>query len=176
LNLFARGLSSEAQPTASPKFETAVIPFDQIIERVTRGEFDAGLIIHEGQLTYHEGPQPLARVVDLGEWWKAQTDLPLPLGGNGIRKDLGETRITRCSRHLHDSIKYSLQHRDAALDYALRYARDMGKDKADTFVGMYVNDYTLDYGEKGREAVRLFLKEGHRAGLIDRLVEPEWSN
>ncbi len=188
LNLFAAG---EQQPNPStgdivsgratelaarPHFKTVVVPFDQIIARVAAGEFDGGLIIHEGQLTYHEDASGrLQKVVDLGEWWHARTGLPLPLGGNGIRKDLGAERIKRISRHLHDSIKWGLDHRDEALGYALRYARDMGKDKADKFVGMYVNDYTLDYGEKGRAAVRRFLDEGRRLGLISTSVRPEWS-
>lgn len=162
--------------TARPHFKTVVVPFDEIIARVAAGEFDGGLIIHEGQLTYHEeGSGRLQKVVDLGEWWHARTGLPLPLGGNGIRRDLGAERIKRISRHLHDSIKWGLEHRDEALGYALRYARDMGKDKADKFVGMYVNDYTLDYGEKGRAAVRRFLDEGRRLALISTSVRPEWT-
>ena len=161
---------------ARPHFKTVVVPFDEIIARVAAGEFDGGLIIHEGQLTYHEEASGrLQKVVDLGEWWHARTGLPLPLGGNGIRKDLGAERIKRISRHLHDSIKWGLEHRDEALGYALRYARDMGKDKADKFVGMYVNDYTLDYGEKGRAAVRRFLDEGRRLALISTSVRPEWT-
>ena len=152
---------------------TEVVPFDRILDVVASGEHAAGVVIHEGQLTY--GDQGLAAVVDLGAWWKGDTGLPLPLGGNGIRRDLGKDRIKRISRHLHDSIKWGLDHRDEALSYALKYARDMGKDKADKFVGMYVNDYTLDYGEKGRAAVRRFLDEGRRLGLITVPVAPEWS-
>jgi len=168
-------LSGRNRDFARLNFKTVVVPFDQIIPRVAAGEFDGGLIIHEGQLTYHEAASgSLKKVIDLGEWWNSQTGLPLPLGGNGIRKDLGAERIQRISRHLHDSIKWGLQHRDEALGYALKYARDMGKDKADKFVGMYVNDYTLDYGEKGRAAVRRFLDEGRRLGLISVAVRPEW--
>jgi 1,4-dihydroxy-6-naphthoate synthase len=157
-------------------FETVVVPFDQIIPQVAAGQFAAGVIIHEGQLTYtEEASGRLAKVVDLGQWWKTETGLPLPLGGNGIRRDLGPERIRRISRHLHRSIEWGLAHRDEALGYALKYARDMGKEKADKFVGMYVNDYTLDYGKKGREAVRRFLDEGRRAGLLKAQAQPEWS-
>ena len=189
LNMFAAGEQALRPSTGDvlggrdkeialrPNFKTVVVPFDEIIARVASGEFDGGLIIHEGQLTYHEeGSGRLQSVVDLGEWWYARTGgLPLPLGGNGIRKDLGAERIQRISRHLHDSIKWGLDHRDEALGYALKYARDMGKEKADKFVGMYVNDYTLDYGEKGRAAVRRFLDEGRRLGLITVPVRPEWT-
>ena len=187
LNIFANGAQPERASTgdvvsgrdrefARVNFKTIVVPFDQIIARVAAGEFDGGLIIHEGQLTYHEaGSGSLKKVVDLGEWWGARTGLPLPLGGNGIRKDIGPSRMKKISKHLHDSIKWGLDHRDEALGYALKYARDMGKDKADKFVGMYVNDYTLDYGEKGRAAVRRFLDEGRRLGLITVPVNPQWT-
>jgi 1,4-dihydroxy-6-naphthoate synthase len=167
LNLFAEGQKLG--------FKTEVVPFDQIISAVAKGQYDGGLIIHEGQLTYHEEASgKLKKVVDLGEWWMDKTSLPLPLGGNGIRKDLGPERIKRVSKHLHDSIKWGLDHRDEALGYSLKYARDMGKDKADKFVGMYVNHYTLDYGEKGRKAVKLFLAEGRKLGLITVPVDPQW--
>lgn len=166
LNLFAGACS----------FQTAVVPFDQIIPQVAAGKFDGGVIIHEGQLTYaEEASGRLQKVVDLGQWWKAETGLPLPLGGNGIRRDLGSERIQRISRHLHQSIQWGLAHRDEALGYALKYARDMGKEKADKFVGMYVNNYTLDYGEQGRAAVRRFLDEGRRAGLLRTQAQAEWS-
>lgn len=175
LHLFAHGLEGDPAETP-PSFETEVVPFDEIMDKVAAGRFDAGLIIHEGQLTYHENPAgALAKVVDLGEWWKGRTGLPLPLGGNGIRKDLGPERIKRVSEDLRKSIQWGLDHREEALGYALKYARDMGSEKADEFVGMYVNDYTLDYGEKGRSAVRRFLKEGHRAGLLPKAVEPEFT-
>jgi len=170
------GRAADGPALAKLDFKTVVVPFDEIIARVASGEFDGGLIIHEGQLTYHEQASgSLKKVIDLGEWWGAWTGLPLPLGGNGIRKDIGKDRIQHISRHLHDSIKWGLEHRDEALSYALRYARDMGKEKADKFVGMYVNEYTLDYGEKGRAAVRRFLSEGRRLGLITVAVQPEWT-
>src|SRR5207302_3274747 len=140
-----------------------VVPFDEIIAAVAAGRFDAGLIIHEGQLTFQN--QGLQLVVDLGIWWQERTGLPLPLGGNVVRRDLGEPTIRNISRLLKESIRYSLAHRDAALDYALKYARDMDKALADRFVGMYVNDWTLDYGPRGREAVRRLLDEAHRAGV-----------
>ncbi|HEY3319762.1 MAG TPA: MqnA/MqnD/SBP family protein [Planctomycetota bacterium] len=169
LQLFAR--SGKTVPT----FKTVVVPFDQIIAEVAAGRFDGGLIIHEGQLTYHEAASgKLEKVLDLGQWWGDATGLPLPLGGNGIRRDLGAERIARISRHLLQSIQWGLAHRDEALGYALRYARDMGKEKADAFVGMYVNNYTLDYGEKGRAAVRRFLGDGLAQGLIAKPVEPQW--
>jgi len=167
LHLFAEGQKLD--------FKTEVVPFDQILAEVSKGNFDGGLIIHEGQLTYHEEASgKLKKIVDLGEWWMDKTGLPLPLGGNGIRRDLGPDRINRVSKHLHDSIKWGLDHRDEALGYALKYARDMGKDKADKFVSMYVNHYTLDYGDKGRKSVKLFLEEGRKLGLITVNVEPEW--
>lgn len=128
------------------------------------GEVDLGLLIHEGQLTY--GDQGLHLVVDLGAWWFDQTGLPLPLGGNVIRKDLGNALIDTVSRHLHDSIAYGLKHRRAALEHSMKYARGLDREMADTFVGMYVNDWTLDYGVRGREAVRRFLERGVDSGVI----------
>jgi 1,4-dihydroxy-6-naphthoate synthase len=145
-------------------FEHQVVPFDQIIHEVAAGKFDAGLIIHEGQLTFQN--QGLHLVVDLGVWWQDKTKLPLPLGGNVVRRDLGAQTMKEISRLLKESIRYSLAHRDDALQYALKYARDMDKALADKFVGMYVNDWTLDYGPRGREAVKRLLEEGHRAGII----------
>lgn len=145
-------------------FEHAVVPFDEIIPAVAEGKFDAGLIIHEGQLTFQN--QGLHLIVDLGVWWQEKTGLPLPLGGNVVRKDLGEETMRRISRLLKESIRYSLAHRDEALTYALQYARDMDRGLADRFVGMYVNDWTLDYGERGRQAVRRLLEEGVRAGIV----------
>lgn len=153
-------------------FEYEVVPFDQIIAAVADGKFDAGLIIHEGQLTFQN--QGLHLVVDLGVWWQEKTGLPLPLGGNVVRRDLGPETIRQISRLLKESIRYSLEHRSAALDYALNYARDMDKGLADKFVGMYVNDWTLDYGPRGREAVRRLLEEAHKAGVIDRPVAVEF--
>jgi 1,4-dihydroxy-6-naphthoate synthase len=153
-------------------FACEVIPFDQILEAVAEGRFDAGLIIHEGQLTFRN--QGLHLVVDLGQWWQERTGLPLPLGGNVVRRDLGPETIRQISRLLEESIRYGLDHRDEALAYALAYARDMDKGLADRFVGMYVNDWTLDYGPRGREAVRRLLDEGHRAGIIPRPVQVEF--
>jgi 1,4-dihydroxy-6-naphthoate synthase len=149
-----------------------VVPFDQIIPAVAAGKFEAGLIIHEGQLTFQN--QGLHLVVDLGVWWQEQTSLPLPLGGNAVRRDLGEPTMRQISRLLKESIRYALAHRQDALSYALKYARDMDRSLADRFVGMYVNDWTLDYGERGRAAVTRLLEEGHRAGVIPRRVPVEF--
>ncbi len=156
----------------SPPLAYEVVPFDQIIGVVAEGRFDAGLIIHEGQLTFQN--QGLHLVIDLGVWWQERTGLPLPLGGNVVRRDLGTETIRQISRLLKESIRYSLEHRDAALAYALQYARDMDRRLADRFVGMYVNDWTLDYGPRGREAVRRLLEEGHRAGIIPSAVNVEF--
>jgi 1,4-dihydroxy-6-naphthoate synthase len=153
-------------------FVYEVVPFDQILAAVAAGRFDAGLIIHEGQLTFQN--QGLHLVVDLGVWWQRRTGLPLPLGGNVVRRDLGAQIIRDISRLLKESIRYGLAHRDEALAYALSYARDMDKTLADRFVGMYVNDWTLDYGPRGREAVRRLLDEGRRAGIIGRPVHVEF--
>lgn len=153
-------------------FTYEVMPFDEILNAVAEGRFDAGLIIHEGQLTFQN--QGLQLVVDLGVWWQERTGLPLPLGGNVVRRDLGTAMMRTISRLLKESIRYSLDHRDAALEYALKYARDMDKSLADRFVGMYVNDWTLDYGERGRAAVRRLLDEGHRAGVIPNPVNVEF--
>lgn len=157
---------------AQPEFEPVPTPFDQIEEAVQRREVDVGLLIHEGQLTYQDAGLHL--VADLGEWWFQQTGLPLPLGGNVIRKDLGDDLIRKISRHLRDSIIYALDHRSPALDHAMRFARGLDRAKADTFVGMYVNDWTRDYGPKGREAVRAFLDRGTAAGLIPHRVTVEF--
>jgi 5,8-dihydroxy-2-naphthoate synthase len=135
-------------------------------------DIHAGLIIHEGQLTY--GEQDLKLVVDLGQWWMQQTSLPLPLGANGVRKDLGPETIGDVNRLLRESIEYGLAHRREALDYALQFGRGLDQRKADAFVGMYVNDWTLDFGDRGREAVRQLLARGHAAGVIPKLVEPEF--
>jgi 1,4-dihydroxy-6-naphthoate synthase len=154
------------------EFAYEVSPFDQIIPAVAAGRFEAGLIIHEGQLTFQN--QGLQLIVDLGVWWQEWTGLPLPLGGNVVRRDLGDDTIRQISRLLKESIRYSLAHRSEALDYALQYARDMDKALADRFVGMYVNDWTLDYGPRGREAVRRLLSEGHKAGVIPNPVAVEF--
>jgi len=153
-------------------FAYEVMPFDHILNAVAEGKFDAGLIIHEGQLTFQN--QGLQLVIDLGVWWQEKTGLPLPLGGNVVRRDLGTDTMRQISRLLKESIRYSLAHRDAALDYALQYARDMDKGLADRFVGMYVNDWTLDYGPRGREAVQRLLDEAHRAGVIAAPVAVEF--
>jgi 1,4-dihydroxy-6-naphthoate synthase len=150
--------------------EHVVIPFDRIMDAVMAGEVDAGLIIHEGQVTY--ASMGLHKVVDLGEWWTRETGLPLPLGGNVIRKDLGPDLMRRISRLLRDSIQYALAHRQEALDYAMQFGRDLDRRLADRFVGMYVNDLTLEYGERGRAAVRRLLRVGHERGIIPHLVEP----
>ena len=149
-----------------------VIPFDQILPAVAEGRYDAGLIIHEGQLTFQN--QGLHLVTDLGVWWQQKTGLPLPLGGNVVRRDLGPPVIRQISRLLHESIEYALAHRQDALTYALKYARDMDRGLADRFVGMYVNDWTLDYGPRGRAAVQRLLGEGHRAGIIPAPVAVEF--
>lgn len=153
-------------------FSYEVIPFDQILDAVANGRVDAGLIIHEGQLTFQN--QGLHLVVDLGVWWNDKTGLPLPLGGNVVRKDLGPVMIQNVSRLIRESIHYGLQHRKEALEYALKYGRDLDHALADKFVGMYVNDWTVDYGDRGRQAVKLLLAEGHRAGIIPNPVNVEF--
>jgi 1,4-dihydroxy-6-naphthoate synthase len=155
-----------------PDFEPVPTPFDQIERAVGDGKVDAGLLIHEGQLTF--GDLGLHLLLDLGEWWFNQTGLPLPLGGNVVRKDLGVEMISKISRHLRASIAYGLEHRKAALDHAMRYARGLDREKADTFVGMYVNDWTLDYGAVGRRAVRELLRRGTEAGVIPHAVIVEF--
>jgi 1,4-dihydroxy-6-naphthoate synthase len=155
-----------------PGLDQVVIPFDEIPDAVLEGRADAGLIIHEGQVTYRR--QGLHKVIDLGEWWKAETGLPLPLGGNVIRKDLGPSRMRQVSRFLHESIQYGLAHRSDALTHAMQYGRDLDRPLADQFVGMYVNDWTLEYGVRGRQAVRLLLQRGHAAGILPHAVEPEF--
>ncbi len=155
-----------------PDVEAVNTPFDQIMEAVERGDVDMGLLIHEGQLTYKE--HGLHLVADMGEWWFQETGLPLPLGGNVVRKDLGVDLIKKISRHLRASIAYGLQHRSAALDHSMQYARDLDRSQADEFVGMYVNDWTLDYGPRGREAIRRFLDRGVKEGLIDHPVVVEF--
>lgn len=149
-----------------------VVMFDEIASRVAAGEFEAGLLIHEGQLTYAD--EGLELVLDLGAWWKQETGLPLPLGGNAIRKDLGEPRMREINRILKASIAAGLEHRPQALEHALQYARNMDVSRADTFVGMYVNDYTLDYGDRGRQAVELLLRRGADAGMVPRVEQLEF--
>jgi len=160
LNLFAPGV------------ETEVVPFDQIIPQILAGKQEAGLIIHEGQLTY--GKAGLHRVVDLGKWWQQVTGLPLPLGGNAIRRSLGPEVIAHVGAALRQSIQYALEHRDQALEYAKQFARDLDHQLADKFVGMYVNERTVDYGPDGREAVRRLLDMGHKAGIIPQPANVEF--
>ena len=155
-----------------PEFDAVFMAFDAIDHAVLRGDVDAGMLIHEGQLTY--AAQGLHLVADMGEWWYADTGLPLPLGGNVIRKDLSGDLKRAVSGHLRDSIAYGLDHRASALDHAMQYARGLDRSDADTFVGMYVNDWTLDYGDRGREAVRLLLERGVAAGIITRPVSVEF--
>jgi 1,4-dihydroxy-6-naphthoate synthase len=156
-------------------FEHCLVPFDQILDVVEAGEYegqpvDAGLIIHEGQLTY--ASQQLKLIVDLGKWWYDETALPLPLGANAIRKDLGEQAMQEITGLLKQSIQYGLDNRDDALDYALGYGRGLDRQMADDFVGMYVNDWTLDFGPRGRQAVATLLRRGHETGVIPQLIEP----
>jgi 1,4-dihydroxy-6-naphthoate synthase len=158
----------------APAVEVKAIPFDQIQPGVRDGKFDAGLLIHEGQLTYES--EGLQKIVDLGEWWAEKTDgLPLPLGGNVIRRDLGNENVAKISRMLHDSIAYALNNREPALEYALTYGRGMDRQKADRFVGMYVNQLTLDYGERGRKAVQRLMDEAYEKRLIPSRVTVEWA-
>src|SRR5438105_9258283 len=150
----------------APEIETEVVAFDQIIPQVLAGKQEAGLIIHEGQLTYSKAG--LQRIVDLGKWWLKVTGLPLPLGGNAIQRSLGSKVIASIAGAVRDSIQYALDHRDQALAYAMQFARDVDPQLADRFVGMYVNERTLDYGPDGREAIRRLLDMGHKAGIIPR--------
>jgi len=156
----------------APEIETAVVPFDQIIPEVVAGRYEAGLIIHEGQLTYESSG--LSRILDLGRWWHEQTGLPLPLGGNAIRRGLGKELMATITQALRESIQYGLDHRDEALAYAMQFARDLDPQKADRFVGMYVNQRTLDYGPDGREAVVRLLEMGYRAGIIPQQPNVEF--
>jgi 1,4-dihydroxy-6-naphthoate synthase len=156
----------------APGVETEVVPFDQIIPQVLEGKYEAGLIIHEGQLTYDKAG--LHRVVDLGRWWQAITGLPLPLGGNAIRRALGRQLMSAVTDALRESIQYALDHREEALAYAMQFARDLDTPTADRFVGMYVNERTLDYGPDGREAVTRLLDMGHKAGIIAPEAKVDW--
>lgn len=156
----------------APGIETEVVPFDEIIPQVLDGKYEAGLIIHEGQLTYSRSG--LQRVVDLGKWWQQMTGLPLPLGGNAIRRSLGPELMAQVGLALRESIQYALDHREEALAYAMQFARDLDTQAADKFVGMYVNERTLDYGPDGREAVRRLLDMGYKAGIIPREARVEF--
>jgi 1,4-dihydroxy-6-naphthoate synthase len=148
----------------APDCVTEVVPFEQIIPRVLDGKYEAGLIIHEGQLTY--GKVGLYRVIDLGKWWRDLTGMPLPLGGNAIRRELGPTLLLACCNALRNSIRYALENREEALQYAMQFARDLDVQQADKFIGMYVNERTLDYGKDGREAITKLLEMGYERGLI----------
>ena len=160
LNLFA------------PAIQTEVVPFDEIIPQIQAGKFEAGLIIHEGQLTYSKSG--LHRIVDLGKWWRDLTGLPLPLGGNAIRRELGARTIHEVSMALKKSIQYALDNREEALEYAMQFARDLDTASADKFVGMYVNERTIDYGEDGRQAVEHLLQKGYEAGIIPHQSKVDW--
>ncbi len=156
----------------APDIETVVVPFDKIIPAVLAGEFDAGLIIHEGQLTY--AADGLVKIIDLGQWWHAETGLPLPLGGNAIRRSLGRDVMLTTTNALRDSIQHALDNRDAALEYAMQFARDLDTSLANRFVGMYVNERTLDYGADGKEAIRKILAMGYERGIIPHKVEVDF--
>ena len=157
-----------------PEFEYTVVPFDQIQQAVLEGRAEAGLLIHEGQLTYQD--DGLRKVVDLGEWWSERTGgLPLPLGGNVIRRDLGPATIAKVSRLLHDSIAYALAHRKEAVEYALQFGRGLDRSRTDTFVGMYVNDLTLAYGDRGRRGLERLMADAFEKGLIPQRVPVEFA-
>ena len=161
------GLRTSAYMTLKlyePRVEAVVMGFDQILEAVKNSVVDAGLLIHEGQLFFSQ--MGMHKVVDLGQWWLEQTGLPLPLGGNGVRRALGPAVGLQIGRAIHDSVAYALDHRESAVNYAMQFARDMDPDLADKFIGMYVNNWTLGYGDRGHQAVREFLKRGVDAGLI----------
>lgn len=155
-----------------PDFEPVPTPFDEIEDRTAAGDVDAGLLIHEGQLTFQD--RGLHLWVDMGEWWYGETGLPLPLGGNAIRRDLGDALIHAVSRDLKASIVYGLEHREEALAHAMKYARGLTRERADQFVGMYVNDYTVDYGKTGRRAVRALLDRAAEARIVPRKVEVDF--
>jgi len=156
----------------APEIETTVVPFDQIIPQVVAGQHEAGLIIHEGQLTYSKAG--LHKIVDLGKWWRDMTGLPLPLGGNAIKRDLGPELMGKVCVALRDSIQHALDHREQALQYAMQFARDLDTQLADKFVGMYVNDRTIDYREDGRVAVEKLLSMGYDQGIIPRRPQLDW--
>jgi 1,4-dihydroxy-6-naphthoate synthase len=156
----------------APGVSTRVVPFDRILDEVGEGRAEVGLIIHEGQLTF--GGHGLSKVVDLGAWWKHETGLPLPLGGNAVRRDLGPELMARLTRLVRETVRYSLDHREEALAHAMRYARGMERGIADRFVGMWVNEMTLDCGERGRRAVQELLDRGHAAGVIPTRVTADF--
>ena len=154
------------------EFKYIVVPFDQIFETVRSGRAEAGLIIHEGQLTYAQSG--FTKIIDLGEWWKERTGLPLPLGGNVLRKDIPREIQQDLAAILRESIEFGLNHRAEAVQHSMPYARDMGSDLASKFIGMYVNEFTRDYGKVGREAIRRFLGEAREHGYIDREISIEF--
>ncbi len=157
-----------------PDFEYVVVPFDEIQQAVLDGKAEAGLLIHEGQLTYQD--EGLRKIVDLGEWWAERTGgLPLPLGGNIIRRDLGPEMIAKVSKMLHDSIAYALSHRSEAVEYALQFGRGLDRAKTDRFVGMYVNDLTLAYGDRGRRGLERLMTDAFERGLIPQRVPVEFA-
>jgi len=157
----------------APEVETATIPFDEIIPRVAGGEFEAGLIIHEGQLTY--GNSGLHKILDLGQWWREETNgLPLPLGGNAIRRSLGSDVMKTTTQALRDSIQHALDNREEALQYAMQFARDLDTSLANRFVGMYVNERTLNYGDDGREAIKKLLELGYERGIIPHKAQVDF--
>ena len=156
----------------APEAETRVVPFDRILDEVREGRADLGLVIHEGQLTF--GGHGLHKVLDLGAWWKDETGLPLPLGGNAVRRDLGDEMMGRLTRIVRETVRYSLAHRAEALEYAMSFARGMDPGVADRFVGMWVNDMTVDCGDRGRRAVQELIDRGHAAGVIPRAVRADF--
>lgn len=155
-----------------PEINYQVVPFDKILDEVQSGKYEAGLLIHEGQLTFRE--MGLHKVIDLGEWWQEETGLPLPLGGNVIKRDLGEKTMERVSKDIRKSIQYALDHRDEALAYAMQFSRGLDVNRADRFVGMYVNELTLDYGAEGKKAVRRLLSEAYKKKIIPSAVKLEF--
>ncbi len=156
----------------SPDIATKTVPFDRIIPEILAGNFEAGLIIHEGQLTY--GSSGLHKIIDLGQWWKEQHGLPLPLGGNAIKRDLGPELMLTVTNALRESIQHALDHREEALAYAMQFARDLDSPTANRFVSMYVNERTLDYGPDGRKSIQQFLELGHERGLIPHPVKVDF--
>jgi len=151
-----------------PEIQYKVVPFDKILDEVQKGNYDAGLLIHEGQLTYRE--MGLHKVLDLGEWWLKETALPLPLGGNVIKRDLGKKMMERVAQDIKTSIQYALDHREEAMDYAIQFSRGLDTQRVDRFIGMYVNDLTLDYGSEGKQAVKKLLQEAYRKKIIPERV------
>lgn len=156
----------------APKVDARVVPFDRVFDEVREGRADVALVIHEGQLTY--AGAGLRKILDLGAWWKQETGLPLPLGGNAVRRDVGGALSQRLTSLVRDTVRYSLAHREQALEYAMRFARGMETGIADRFVGMWVNEMTVDCGDRGRRAVQELLDRGHAAGIIPRRVVVDW--